>query len=223
VLSHYPENNGALLVSGIAYARSNKLEQATVPLEKFVKLRKGQPMAKTDTTLETAYYFLGETYMKLKRPQDAINALEAALAITPTDADALYQVGLAYQSVGQPEKALERYQQATRLVPDFTEAYTGMIESYTTLGKPDYVAFARGMQAFSLKDYKTAQTHLVFATKALPNFSPAFLGLGLTYEKTDRLDLALDAVNRALLLNPGDFAAEQARGRIEAAKKSKGG
>ncbi len=222
VLSLYPENNGALLVSGVAYVRQGKPEEALAPLEKFVALRKDQPMANADILLETAYYFLGECYLKLDRPADALTVLDAALVITPTDADVLYQAGLAHQALGRPEQALENYHRAVRLVPDFAEAYTGMIESYTALDKPDYVAYARGMQAFSLQDYKTAQTHLEFATSALPDFAPAFLGLALTYEKTGQLDLALAAVDKALVLDPNDFAAQQTRGRIQAAIDSKG-
>ncbi len=217
VLSLYPENEGALLISGIAHVRLNQPEAALDPLEKFVAARKDQPMANVDTALEGAYYFLGESYMKLNRPDEAISALEAALVITPTDADALYQAGLAYQASGQPETALERYHQAVRLVPDFTEAYSGMIESYSALDQPDYVVYAQGMEAFCLQDYQTAQTYLEQATQALPDFAPAFLGLGMTYEKMGNLEAALAAIERALELNPGDFAAQQAQGRIQAA------
>ncbi len=222
VLVTFPEHEGALLVNGIAYVRLSKPTEAIPPLEKFASLRKDLPMANTDTGLETAYYFLGESYNKTNRPADAITAFEAALVISPTDADALYQAGVASQATGRPEKALEYFHRAVRLVPDFTEAYAGMIESYTALDKPDYVAYARGMQAFSLQDYKTAQTHLEFATTALPDFAPAFLGLALTYEKTGQLDLALAAVDKALALDPNDFAAQQTRGRIQAAMESQG-
>ncbi len=217
VLSAYPENESALLVSGIAYVRLNQPEAALDPLEKFTALRKDQPMAGADTILEAAYYFLGESYVKLDRPAEAITALEAALAISSTDADAIYQLGRAYQANNQPEAALERYHKAVRFVPDFIEAYSGMIESYSTLDQPDFVAYARGMQAFSLQDYGTAQTHLEHATKALPDFAPAFLGMGLTCEKLGDSEAALDAIQRALDLNPNDFAAQQALGRIQAA------
>ncbi len=217
VLSAYPENESALLVSGIAHVRLNQPEAALDPLEKFAALRKDQPMAGADTILEAAYYFLGESYVKLDRPAEAITALEAALAISSTDADAIYQLGRAYQANNQPEAALERYHKAVRFVPDFTEAYSGMIESYSTLDQPDFVAYARGMQAFSLQDYGTARTHLEHATEALPDFAPAFLGMGLTYEKLGESEAALGAIQRAIDLNPSDFAAQQALGRIQAA------
>jgi len=222
VLELYPEHEGALLVSGIAHVRQGQPEESLEPLEKFADLRQAQPTAGMDNALEAAYYFLGESYVKLERTDDAIRVLEAALLINATDADALYQAGLAYQASGQPELALERYHKAVRLVPNFTEAYSGMIVSYTSMDQSDYVAYARGMEAFCLQDYGTAQTHLEFAARALPEFAPAFLGLGLTYEQLGDLDMALVAVQRALDINPDDFAARQAFGRIQAAMSSKG-
>ncbi len=222
VLDLYPEHEGAMLIAGITHARWGKPENALEPLEKFAALRQEQPTAGMDTALEAAYYFLGESYVTLERADDAIRVLEAALVINATDADALYQVGLAYQSSGQPEIALERYHKAVRLVPDFVEAYSGMIVSYDSQGQSDYVAYARGMEAFCLQDYGTAKTHLEFATGALPDFAPAFLGLGLTYERLDDLEMALVAVQRALDLNPDDYAARQALGRIQAAMNSQG-
>ncbi len=216
VLSLYPDHNMALLISGISYVRLDQPEEAVEPLELFVAARKDLEMARSDNLLETGYYFLGESYIKSGRPRAAISALEGALVINRSDADALYLLGLAYQGNGQAEEALEQYHEAVRFVPDFTEAYSGMIESYTALEQPDYVAYARGMQALTIKDYETAQTHLEYATETLPNFAPAFLGLSLTYEKLNQLEAALTSIERALELKPDDFAAQQTFGRIQA-------
>ncbi len=216
VLGAFPENERALLLAGIAYVRLDQPEAALNPLEQFVAARKDLEMAKVDTALETAYYFLGESYVKLSRPAEAIPVLEEAVFINRTDADAFYQLGLAYQADGQPEVALERYQQAIRFVPNFTEAYSGMIDSYTALGQPDYVAYARGMQAFTLNDFETAQTHLEHATKTLTDFAPAFLGLAMTYERMGKLESAKTTIQQALRLNPDDLAVQQVHGRIQA-------
>lgn len=215
VLNTYPQNESALLIAGIAHVRLGDPEAALAPLERFIVLRKDRPMANVDATLETAYYFVGESYVRLNRPDEAIPALEAALVIKPTDADALYQVGLAYQASGQAETALERYHKAVRMVPDFAEVYEAMIVSYSALGKADHEAYARGMAAYSLQEYEDALPHLEQATSALPDFGPAFLGLGLTYEKMGQLEAALEAVQQALEINPGDFVAQQALGRIQ--------
>lgn len=217
VLALYPEHEGALLLSGIAHIHLGQPEMALEPLEKFVALRQDRPMANADTVLEAAYYFLGTSYTQLGRPADAISALEVALAINPTDADALYQLGQAYHANGQPEAALERYHEAVRFVPDFADVYQGMIESYSALGQSDYVAYARGMYAFSLQDYETAQVHLERAVQALPDFAPASLGLGLTYEQMGELGRALKSVRWTLKLDQDNFVAQQALGRIQAA------
>ena len=71
------------------------------------------------------------------------------------------------------------------------------------------------MVAFSQKDYQRAVFQLERATEALPGFAPAFLGLGLAYEGVEDSQSALLAIQRALELNPADFAAQQALGRIQ--------
>ena len=215
VLRQHPEHASAVLIAGIANVRLDRPEEALEPLRRFVALRKDGPMARTDTALEAAYYYLGESFVRLGRPAEAIQPLEAALRISPVDADALYQLGLAYHGEGQAERAVQNYQKAVRLVPDFAEAYQAMIDSYSALNQTDHVTYARGMVAFSQKDYQTAVFQLERATEALPGFAPAFLGLGLAYEHVGNLQPALWAIQRALELDPGDFAAQQALGRIQ--------
>ncbi len=216
VLEAYPENEGALLLSGIAFVRQEQPEKAIDPLKHFVYLRKDLPLASSDKALEMAYYFLGESYLKVDRPLDAIEPLEAAIQISATDADALYQLGLAYNAAEKPEQAVVFFSRAVRLVPDFVEAYGGMIESYTTLEQPEFIAYARGMQAFSMGDFETARTHLEYAAQVLPDHSPTFLGLALTYEQLEEFDYALIAINHALELEPENFAAQQTLGRLQA-------
>jgi tetratricopeptide (TPR) repeat protein len=217
VLRHYPQDPSALLVAGIAHVRLDRPEAALAPLRTFVALRKDGPMARSDAALEAAYYYLGESYVKLGQPAEAIPPLEAALLINAVDADALYQLGRAHDGNGQPQAAVQRYAQAVRLVPDFLEAYQAMAGSYAALDLPHHVAYAQGMVAFCHKDYQAAVSRLEEATASLPGFAPAYLGLGLAYEGMGSLRPALAAIQRALELDPGDFAAQQALGRIQAA------
>lgn len=217
VLSLYPDNAGALLIAGIACTRLDRPAAALEPLNRFIGQRQDRPTANADQALEAAYYFAGESYLALNRPADAIPVLEAALAINRTDADALYQLGLAYHATGQAQMAAGCYQRAVRLVPDFAAAYQAMVPSYTTLGQLHAVAYARGMQAYCAGDYESALRYLEQATTALPDFGPAFLGMGLTYERMGKLGAALQAVERAYDLDPDDLASRQAIGRIRAA------
>ncbi len=217
VLQAYPEEERALLVAGIAYARQEAFQQAIEPLAAFVDLRKDSPMANSDMALETAYYFLGDSYLALGQPQEAVAALEAAVAIERTDADALYKLGEAWLQLDDTAQALFYLERAVRLVPDFTEAYTAMLTVYEQSGQDAHTDFARGMQFYSVGDYEAAQTYLLQATQALPEFAPAFVGLAMTYERLGDLEAALQAAEQALTLAPDDFSARQTYGRIQAA------
>ena len=129
---------------------------------------------------------------------------------------------MSAQAMNEHEKAIEFFHDAVRFVPDFTDAYAGMIESYTALDKLDHADYARGMQAFSVKDYQAAQKYLESASKGIPDFVPAYFGLALTYEQLNRLEDALSIIKIASQLDPNNFSIQQAQGRIEAALKSQG-
>lgn len=215
ILRQYPDNANALLVAGISQVRLDRREAALAPLLRFVTLRQDGAMARSDAALQAAYYYLGESYLQLRQPAEAIPLLEAALLINPVDADALYQLGLALDATGQPELAAQRYTEAVHLVPDFEAAYRAMATTYQALHQPEHASYAQGMVAFCQKDYEAAVSLLERSTKALPAFAPTFLGLGLSYEAMGSLAPALSAIERALELDPSDFAAQQALGRIQ--------
>lgn len=215
VLEAYPDNENAVYVLGMSYVQLGQFEAAIKPLQQFADIRSEGQMANADSTLETALYYLGTSYVHLNQPNEAITALAQALEIIPTDADAMYQLGLAYGQTDQHELAVEQYINAVRFVPDFTEAYHGMVESYTALSRPNYVAYARGMEAFSLKDYEGARPHLEEAIAGLPEFAPAYVGMGLVLEQFGELEEAKTHLERALTLDPGNFLANHALGRVQ--------
>ena len=215
VLAAYPDEAGALLIAGVAHCFLDEPAKAVRHLERFVSLRQGRPMARADQTLEMAYYFLGESYVRLHEPDKGASALEAALAISPTDADALFRLGQAYQLLDRPLAALEQYQHAVRLVPDFGQAYEGMAGCYASLGWDAHGVYARGMQAYAAGEYEKAEAYLEQAAAELPEFAPAHVGLALAYEKRGQLGKAKRAAQWALDLAPDDFVARTVIARIE--------
>lgn len=215
VLENYPKHEGALFVLGLAYTGSGNVEAAIEPLEQFVTIRREAEMASTDSLLETALYFLGENYVELHRPSEAIAILSEALVINRIDADAMYQLGLAYAMDEKPELALEQYHNAVRFVPDFFEAYSAMAESYRMLSMPSHVDYARGMETFAQGDYAQARKYLEKAVKNLPDFVPALVGMGLTYESLGDLQSAQTNLEQALLLEPDNFMASHALARVQ--------
>ena len=217
IVNAAPENERALFVLGISSASSNRYELAIEPLKKFVEIRDGGEMSNMDKALETALYFLGDSYLQLEEAENAIPVLVRALEINRTDADAMYKLGLAYAATNQHEEALASYENAIRFVPDFIEVYHGMIDSYEALNMSLQATYARGMLAYAKKDYKTARTELEQVVSTDAGFSPAYLGLGLTYEQLGDYENALAYADLALQIDSENLAAVQLKGRVEAA------
>jgi len=61
------------------------------------------------------------------------------------------------------------------------------------------------------KSYKAALSRFREAAQTNPEYAPAYLGLGKTYEKLGRRQEALDAYEKYLDLLPSDKDAEQAK------------
>jgi tetratricopeptide (TPR) repeat protein len=221
LLTVAPDNQDAMLIAGLANVRLDQPGEAIPLLEKVIDVRSESPMAKSDMILEMIYYFTGESYIKTGDYAAAVAALESALGIMPTDADAHYQLGVAYQGMGEHEQAVDHFHTAVRFVPDFSEAYEGMVKSYQALHRPGYAEYARGMLAFTQKDYQTAEAELLKAVDALPQFVPALLGLALTYEKQGNYPAALDILQEATAIDPHDLATRQALGRVKASLEAK--
>ena len=215
VLSAFPDNDGALLILGIAYSRMDQSQESAGYLEKYVTLKQADEGAPKDMVLQASLFYLGEDYLALQQPDQAVKVLLEALHIDPTDADALYLLGNAYAQTGQHDLALQAYQNAVRFVPNFQEAYQGMQASFKELGKPDFVLYAQGMQAYAAGDFKQARTILEQAAGSLPDYAPVHLGLALTYEKLNEFQLAQTSAMRALELVPDDFAANNLLTRLQ--------
>ncbi|MGW8143720.1 MAG: tetratricopeptide repeat protein [Anaerolineales bacterium] len=220
VLNTFPDNTGALLLLGIAYTKTNQYQTAIDTLEQFVTLRQAQEI-RQDTVLETSLYYIGQNHLWLNQPLQAIEALNGAIEIDHTDADAIYLLGNAYFQDGQLEKARDSYLKAVSFVPDFAEAYHGLSECYKGLHQFDLESYAQGMEAYSQKDYNRARKILEQTASNLPDFPPLFLGLALTYEQIGEIKLAQANVDRVLELDPHNISAQNALIRIQSTQGTK--
>jgi tetratricopeptide (TPR) repeat protein len=168
-----------------------------------------------DKSLQAAAYYLGDSYLQLGKPQEAIEPLTQAVNWSQTDADAMYKLGMAYSALQDYPKAVNMFSAATAFVPDFLEAYDAMAIAFDAAGKPDYGDYARGMSAYSKKDYKTAIELLQKSAQAQPGYAPTFAGLGMAYEALGRLQEALDAYQTGVQLDPNSFNASRGAERVQ--------
>ena len=128
---------------------------------------------------------LGLTLVHLGDTLEAINALEKASALSPTDANALYNLGLALKQAGKLREAEEAYELAISLKPDYADV------SYN-LGN---LLLSRGELAEAEKNYKQA-------IRSQADFAKAHCNLGATLTKAGNLEEAERSLVRTLALRP---------------------
>jgi tetratricopeptide (TPR) repeat protein len=212
----YPDNQHAWFVLGIANALKGNPEGAIEPLQKLLDANKEAEMPGLNKALQSAAYYLGDSYLQLGAPDKAAPVLEQAVDWSQTDADAMYKLGKAYMGIGQYDKAISILQVAANFVPNYTEVYTAMADSFTALNQPALVDYAHGMEAYSTKNYSNALELLLKSAQAKPNFAPTFTGLGLTYEAKNDLQNAKSSFEVALKLSREDFSASNGLQRVDA-------
>jgi tetratricopeptide (TPR) repeat protein len=216
VMAAYPDNQHAWLVVGVANALKGNPKDAVEPLQKFYDANKDADMPGLNKVLQSAAFYLGDSYLQLNQPDRAVPVLEKAVEWSQTDADAMVKLGTAYIAVQRFENSVTMFQAATRFVPNYTEAYQGMAIAYQAMKEASFADYANGMVAYSKKDYKTALDLLLKAAQAEPEYVPALDGLGLTYEALGDLLNAKTSYETALKLVPEDFTATTGLQRVQA-------
>lgn len=219
VMSAYPDDQRAWLILGVSHALNGNPTEAVGPLQSYVDANKDTDMPGLNKSLQSAAYYLGDSYLQLGQPDQAVPVLEMAVEWSQTDADAMYKLGMAYLGVQTYDQAVNMFLNATAFVPNYTEAYVGMTTAFQALNEPDLANYSLGMQAFSKKDYTTALTLLLKSAQARPDFPPIFAGLGMTYEAMNDLEKAKSSYEAALQLDPSNFTATTGLQRVEALLK----
>ena len=214
VFASDPENKRSWLVIGVANASNGHPADAITPLTNYVNAFKDEEMAGLDKALQTASYYLGDSYLQLGQPQEAILPLEQTVGWSQMDADAMYKLGLAYSGVKRYGEAVAMFHSAINFVPAFTEAYQAMATAYDADNFPVLGDYARGMVAYSQKDYPAAIDLLLKSAEKYSDFAPIFAGLGLTYEAMGDLENAKSSYDTAVKIDPTNFTASNGAERV---------
>jgi tetratricopeptide (TPR) repeat protein len=220
VLSLYPDTERAWLVLGVSSARLGKPADAIEPLTKFIDARKGSEMPGLDKSLQAAAYYLGDSYLQQGRAQDAIEPLKLAVEWSRMDADAMYKLGVAFNGIQDYPNAVMMLHAATTFVPNYLEAYEAMAVAYDSMLDFALGDYARGMAAFSRKEYAAAVDLLLRSAQVRSDFAPTFTGLGLAYEAMGEIQLARDSYHAAVQFAPNSLTANRGVERTEVMLKS---
>jgi superkiller protein 3 len=93
---------------GIALAQQGKFEEAIAAYKKALSFP-------TYTTPEVAYYNMGEAYIRMHKPQEAVESFRAAIQLEPIMVAAYYGLGLALSQAGKRDDAKAAFRRARDL------------------------------------------------------------------------------------------------------------
>jgi tetratricopeptide (TPR) repeat protein len=108
-------------VMGEAYYFLNDNDSTLKYLQKYL-----DAVPETEERVSTAYFYMGETYLRLKKYSHADIAYTLAVYKEPSMARWWYRLGLARENAGEYAASAEAYQKAASLSPSMKEAKEGL-------------------------------------------------------------------------------------------------
>jgi len=179
ILKVDPGNMDGIMGKGRTLLTKGDLDAATAEYTKIVDAKKSGEFAGADTRLQASYYYLGLIALKQGKPPLAIERLDQALQIEPTDSDAMYQIGLAQAQLGNHTGAIAMFKKALTFVPTgWCEPYQQMQTSYTAGNAPEEASYAAAMNLYCQQKPGQAKQQLTALTGG-PAAVDAMLGLAL--------------------------------------------
>ena len=214
-----PDDPPALTLKGVLLKTAGRHEESLTSMQRAAMLEPGNGEAQ---------FNLGVALAELNRPDEALVAFEAALAIKP-DAESWYSKGSMLHKLRRFAEAVTSYDQAVALEPGSAEFWNNRGAALESLKRHED-ALASFNKALTLKPesaelwYNRAtaligmESHgeaLKSAERALairPDHLGALSHRGAALQGLNRLPEALAALNAALTLAPGDPEALTNRG-----------
>jgi tetratricopeptide (TPR) repeat protein len=147
---------------------------------------------------------LGETYLSLRKPREALAALERVLAGDPEDARALCARALVYQMHGDAQAALQWYRRACDVRPEDQVLRSTYSELAGRLGQPAYQPTRVGLARLYLRNdlYAHALREWESLAQETPDLLEVQVGLAETLWRVERGDEAQALCERILTNAP---------------------
>jgi tetratricopeptide (TPR) repeat protein len=147
---------------------------------------------------------LGETYLSLRKPREALAALERALAGDPEDARALCARALVHQMHGDAQAALQWYRRACDARPEDQVLRSTYSELAGRLGQPAYQPTRVGLARLYLRNDLHAHALREWASLAqeTPDLLEVQVGLAETLWRVEQPDEAQALCERILTNTP---------------------
>ena len=165
------------------------------------------------------------------RIDEAISLYRDILASNPANLNARNNLGVLYDEMGQPELAIEQFEVAERLAPENVEVLTNFGLARTAMAHYDRaekllrralrlapentaVRASIGILHFHRGVYAQAELDLRWVCEQDDMHGPAFYYWGEALNRLNRFDEALEALERATVLQPNNRKAFYTLGHL---------
>ena len=218
IVAAYPQMGEAYTNLGISCFLQKKYQEATVTLQKGLKLK---------PEMASAWLFLGISRFDLHEPDKALPPLQHYTAMNPGDAEGHYYLGLSFMSLDRYGEAAEALLDARKIDPKNTDILYHLAESYLhltdikgadqdklrtaiqqTVGEiaavePNSIRLHQLQAGYfeATGESEKAIRELEEAVKTRPNVEGVYYTLGCYYLKAFRYDEALEQFNAELALD----------------------
>ncbi|MEY4767879.1 MAG: hypothetical protein RL637_518, partial [Pseudomonadota bacterium] len=186
------------------------------------------------------YANLGVIHSTIKQYQQAIIYYRKSLEIKSDNADVLHNLGMTYQNLQQSAEAIEAYNQALKIDPDHKFANRNLaqllesrkkIESVITNYQADLQSqpldipitipdqLQQALAAYQQLDFVTAEQHCQLIVQQQPDCADAWYIRSATAREVGNMNLAIDAIQRAIQFSPNSAHYHLSYGLTLAAQK----
>lgn len=177
-----------------------------------------------DPNSATAHNHLGRALHNQGRSEEAIRALEQSVQLDPGYAQAWYNLGHVQRALGRVPESIKAYEQALAQAPAYQAAQLNQGISWSLLEQPDRALACfegllqahpehvealvnAGLALHVLGRLPEARSHFEQALEHDPRHANAWCYLGVLRNEQLDTEGALEALQQALALNPGDIEA----------------
>lgn len=164
---------------------------------------------------------LGNEFIKLGRPLEALDCFQTALRIKPDDVMSQNNIGTALIALGRHAEAERQHREALAREPKSTQTLAclgiALIHQTRFEEAAEYLQKAAQLEPQNpgarynfghvlalQKKWPEAVTELQEAIRLRPNYPQAHADLGYVFASTDEVDKAIASCQQALRLNPTD-------------------
>lgn len=178
------------------------------------------------------YIGLAQAYVHLDKLDKAIEILEKAKSIDPSDANIPYEIGCCFMRMGLPCVAIVNLKEAILLDKENINAQLQLAVAHELMEEYDmalmvyqriidvHPSFLNAYQhkaalLVELNKYQEAASIFAELIKINPQYYKAYLGIGICFDKMDKITSAVRYYKKFLSMKPNSKNAPDVRARLE--------